>query len=73
MLQWVPGRLDLLPRLVARVPPGGWLAFAVRRNFAEQTHRLRDEQAARAPYAAYLAGVTVPSAHGAAPLPVNLT
>src|SRR5687767_11969693 len=26
-LQWVPGHLELLPDLVARVEPGGWFAF----------------------------------------------
>ncbi|MSZ77590.1 MAG: methyltransferase domain-containing protein, partial [Actinobacteria bacterium] len=34
-LQWVPGHLDLLPALVARVRPGGWLAFQVPGNFGE--------------------------------------
>lgn len=37
-LQWVPGHLDLLPRLVAAVRPGGWLAFQVPGNFAEPSH-----------------------------------
>src|SRR5262245_27967011 len=32
-LQWVPGHLDLLPGLVRRVAPGGWLAFQVPGNF----------------------------------------
>lgn len=37
-LQWVPGHLDLLSRLVAAVRPGGWLAFQVPGNFGELTH-----------------------------------
>jgi len=28
-LQWVPDHLDLLPRLVEQVRPGGWFAFQV--------------------------------------------
>jgi trans-aconitate 2-methyltransferase len=37
-LQWVPGHLDLLGRLVGFVAPGGWFAFQVPGNFAEPTH-----------------------------------
>lgn len=37
-LQWVPGHVELLPRLVAAVRPGGWLAFQVPGNFGEPTH-----------------------------------
>jgi trans-aconitate 2-methyltransferase len=37
-LQWVPGHLDLLGRLVGFVAPGGWLAFQVPGNFGEPTH-----------------------------------
>ncbi|MDT7782836.1 MAG: trans-aconitate 2-methyltransferase [Pseudonocardiales bacterium] len=37
-LQWVPGHLDLLERLVGFVAPGGWLAFQVPGNFGEPTH-----------------------------------
>ena len=45
-LQWVPGHLDLLPDLVARVNPGGWLAFQVPGNFDEPSHTIRAELAA---------------------------
>ena len=39
-LQWVPGHLDLLPRLVDAVRPGGWLAFQVPANFGRpEPHR----------------------------------
>jgi trans-aconitate 2-methyltransferase len=37
-LQWVPGHLDLLPRLVDAVRPGGWLAFQVPANSADPSH-----------------------------------
>ena len=40
-LQWVPGHLELLPRLVDRVVPGGWLAFQVPGNFDEPSHTIR--------------------------------
>jgi trans-aconitate 2-methyltransferase len=65
-LQWVPGHLDLLPALVGRVRPGGWLAFQVPGNFDEPSHVIRTELAAQEPYAAHLAGVDVPSSHGPA-------
>ncbi|GAA1795566.1 methyltransferase domain-containing protein [Nocardioides hankookensis] len=62
-LQWVPGHLDLLPRLVDAVAPGGWFAFQVPGNFGEPSHTIRDELAAEAPYAEHAAGVAVPSSH----------
>ena len=37
-LQWVPGHLGLLERLVGFVAPGGWFAFQVPGNFGEPTH-----------------------------------
>ena len=54
-LQWVPGHLDLLPALVARVAPGGWFAFQVPGNFDEPSHTIRAELAAEAPYAEHTA------------------
>jgi trans-aconitate 2-methyltransferase len=63
-LQWVPGHLALLPRLVGAVAPDGWLAFSVPGNFAEPSHTLRRDLAAEAPYAAYTASVATPDAHG---------
>ena len=63
VLQWVPGHLDLLPRLLEAVAPGGWLAFQVPGNFAEPSHTLRAELAARAPYDVHTAGVASPEAH----------
>jgi trans-aconitate 2-methyltransferase len=37
-LQWVPGHLDLLQRLVGFLAPGGWFTFQVPGNFGEPTH-----------------------------------
>jgi trans-aconitate 2-methyltransferase len=39
-LQWVPGHLDLLPRLLGQVAPGGWFAFGVPGNFGAPSHTL---------------------------------
>lgn len=62
-LQWLPDHLDLLPRLVDQVTPGGWLAFQVPGNFDEPSHTLRSELAAEPPYAAHTRGVAVPGSH----------
>lgn len=62
-LQWVPGHLDLLPRLVGTVAPGGWFAFQVPGNFAEPSHTIRAELAAEEPYAEHTRDVAVPSSH----------
>lgn len=64
-LQWVPGHLDLLPALVERVAPAGWVALGVPANFQEPSHVLREELAAQEPYAAHTAGVASPAAHPA--------
>jgi trans-aconitate 2-methyltransferase len=65
-LQWVPGHLELLPRLLDHVRPGGWFAFQVPGNFEEPSHTLRRELAAEAPYAAHTADVATPEAYDAA-------
>lgn len=62
-LQWVEGHLELLPRLVGALAPGGWLAFQVPGNFAEPSHELRRELAAQAPYVDHTREVAVPSSH----------
>jgi len=62
-LQWIPGHLDLLPGLVGRVAPGGWLAFQVPGNFDEPSHTIRTELAAEAAYADLTRDVAVPSSH----------
>jgi trans-aconitate 2-methyltransferase len=48
---------------VARVAPGGWLAFQVPGNFDEPSHTIRAELAAEPAYAEHTAGVAVPSSH----------
>lgn len=62
-LQWLPDHLDVLPRLVERVGPGGWLAFQVPGNFEEPSHTIRRDLAAEPAYAAHTAGVAVPDSH----------
>lgn len=62
-LQWVPGHLELLPRLVEALRPGGWLAFQVPGNFGEPSHTLRADLAGRAPYAAHTRGIADPASH----------
>jgi trans-aconitate 2-methyltransferase len=62
-LQWVPGHLELLPDLVARVRPGGWFAFQVPGNFDEPSHTIRRDLAAEAPYAEHTRDVAVPAGH----------
>lgn len=44
-LQWVPGHAALVPELVGRLAPGGWLAFQVPGNFGEPSHVLLREVA----------------------------
>lgn len=55
-LQWVPGHASLLPRLVAALNPGGYLAVQVPNNLHEPSHVLMREVAARGPWASRLAG-----------------
>ena len=62
-LQWVPGHLQLLPELVAKVAPAGWLAFQVPGNFEEPSHTIRRDLAGEPEYAAYTADVAVPASH----------
>ncbi|MFL6105983.1 MAG: methyltransferase domain-containing protein [Marmoricola sp.] len=72
-LQWVPGHLDLLPRLVAAVAPGGWFAFGVPGNLGEPTHTIREQLNAEPAYAALTAGVAAPAAVDAATYRALLT
>lgn len=62
-LQWVTGHLELLPRLVAAVRPGGWLAFQVPGNFDEPSHTVRRALEQEAPYAAFTEGIARPGSH----------
>lgn len=65
-LQWVPGHLEMLPRLVEALAPDGWLAFQVPGNFDEPSHRLLHDLAADTRFAEATRQVERPSAHGAA-------
>jgi trans-aconitate 2-methyltransferase len=64
-LQWVPGHLEILPRLADSVAPGGAFAFSVPGNFGEPSHRLLDELAAAEPCAAYTHDQARPASHDA--------
>ncbi|WP_026874847.1 trans-aconitate 2-methyltransferase [Jiangella gansuensis] len=61
-LQWVPGHLDLLPRLAGQLAAGGWLAFQVPGNFGEPSHVLLRELAAADRWSV-LHDLTWPSVH----------
>lgn len=61
--QWVPGHLDLLPRLVGHVAAGGWFAFQVPGNHGEPSHVLLRELAADPRFASYTDGVARPHSH----------
>jgi len=65
-LQWVPGHLEQLPRLIASVAPGGWFAFGVPGNLSEPTHTIREQLNAEPAYAELTAGVDAPAAVDAA-------
>lgn len=65
-LQWVPGHLELLPRLVGHVAPGGWFAFQVPGNFAEPSHAICRQMSSEEPYAAHVRGIAEPASHDAA-------
>lgn len=54
--QWVPGHLELLPRILAALPKGGTLAVQMPDNLSQPTHRLMREVALAGPWSARLAG-----------------
>jgi len=56
VLQWMDGHERLLPRMAARLAPGGSLAVQMPDNLDEPTHRLMREVAADGPWAERLAG-----------------
>ena len=58
--QWVPGHLELLPRLVEHLAPEGWFAFQVPGNHDEPSHVLLHELAADPRFASYTEGVARP-------------
>ncbi len=51
LLQWIPGHAALLPRLMAALRPGGWLAVQMPDNLDEPSHRLMRAVAADGPWA----------------------
>jgi trans-aconitate 2-methyltransferase len=63
VLQWVPGHLALLPRLVGLLSAQGWLALQVPGNFGEPSHVLLHELAGDPRFADHLTAVERPSAH----------
>ncbi len=65
-LQWVPGHLDLLPRLVGHLAPGGVLAVQVPANFTEPAHRILHELQEDSGWQPALRDVRRPASHDAA-------
>jgi len=61
--QWVPGHLELLPRLVGHVAPGGWFAFQVPGNHHEPSHALLQRLADDPRFADLTRGVARPLSH----------
>ena len=64
-LHWVPGHLQLLPRLARAVVPGGWFAFQVPGNFDEPSHTVRRDLEKEPEFARYLGPVARGDAHDA--------
>ena len=58
-LQWLPDQIELLPLLVDRLRPGGWLAIQIPGNQDAPSHAILRELAERAPYAEHAAGSTL--------------
>jgi trans-aconitate 2-methyltransferase len=72
-LQWVPDHRELLPGLVERLTPGGWIAFQVPGNFGEPSHVLLHELSQKAPYAEHTAGLLRPASAEPADYLADLT
>lgn len=72
-LQWLPEHRRLLPDLVERLSPDGWLAFQVPGNFTWPTHVLLRELAATERYASYTAGLPQPASAEPADYLADLT
>ena len=62
-LQWVPGHLAMLPRLLGGVAPRGWFAFQVPRVFDDPIHTVRRDLAAEPLFAELTRSIVDPSAH----------
>jgi trans-aconitate 2-methyltransferase len=58
VLQWIPGHIALMVRLVSQLAPGGCLAVQMPDNLDKPSHVLMREVAARAPFRAKLANAT---------------
>jgi trans-aconitate 2-methyltransferase len=56
VVQWIPGHIALMVRLMAELEPGGRLAVQTPDNLDEPSHVLMREVAARAPFREKLAG-----------------
>jgi trans-aconitate 2-methyltransferase len=54
--QWVPHHVEILPKVLAALEPGGVLAVQMPDNLTEPTHRLMSEIGARMPFAQKFAG-----------------
>jgi trans-aconitate 2-methyltransferase len=54
-LQWLPDQLEVLPRIVERLRPGGWLAVQIPGNSEAPLHAILRELARTAPYDEYAA------------------
>lgn len=63
VLQWVPGHLELLPRLAAQVAPGGWLAFQVPANAAAPIGSAAEELRTEPPFAPHADDAATVAAH----------
>ena len=66
-LQWVPGHLDLMPRLIEGIIPGGWLAFQVPGNFDSPSHTLLHDLRNSSRWRPLVGDDRVPGARSAAP------
>ena len=62
-LQWIPDHRELLPGIVDRLAPAGWLAFQVPGNVGAPSHRLLHELAADPRFAVATRGVERLSSH----------
>ena len=58
-LQWLPDQLDLLPGIVERLAPGGWLAVQIPGNSDAPLHAILRELATTDPYAEHSASAAV--------------
>lgn len=67
-LQWVPGHLELLPKLVDAVAADGWFAFQVPGNFAEPSHVLLHQLAESPRWRHRVGGERVPTPSSHEPL-----